>query len=377
MSHSEYFIGLMSGTSMDGIDAALVAFQGEQPQLLHSLSHPWPEALKTGLMQLAGNGVINLQELGQLDIRCGEQFAIAACRLMEEAGMTKGGIHAIGSHGQTVCHHPHHPAPFSLQIGDPNTIAERTGTTVVADFRRRDMAAGGQGAPLVPAFHQTVFAHPQRNRVILNIGGIANITILPANGKVSGGFDTGPGNCLMDRWTQENTGRCFDRNGDWARSGKVQEPLLQHFLNDEYFSLAPPKSTGTEYFSWNWLRQKLRDHPKLAAQDIQATLLQLTCDAILHAIQQWAPDTEEVLVCGGGVHNNTLTDALSQQLHPVLVTPTNHSAAAIDPDWVEAMAFAWLARQTLRGKPGNIPAVTGASRPVIAGGIYPAPLLRS
>ncbi len=362
----------MSGTSMDGIDAALVRFNDEQPQLTHNLSHPWSEELKTRLAQLTSNGAISLKELGQLDILCGRQFAEAVCRLLEEAGIESSNICAIGSHGQTVFHHPHAPAPFSLQIGDPNTIAEQTGIAVVADFRRRDMAAGGQGAPLVPAFHQAVFAHPQRNRVILNIGGIANITILPAGGGISGGFDTGPGNCLMDRWVEKNTGSSFDHNGSWALGGEAHEPLLKHFLRDDYFSLTPPKSTGTEYFSSAWLAQKLHGYPSLAARDIQATLLHLTCDSIQKAIRRWAPDTGEVLVCGGGAHNDALMDTLSRQLGSTPVISTDYCTAAIDPDWVEAMAFAWLARQTLHGNPGNVPAVTGASHPVVLGGIYPA-----
>ncbi len=376
MTRSEYFIGLMSGTSMDGIDAALVEFSPEQPRLVHSFSHPWPEELKTRLAQLAREGAASLQEFGQIDILCGKQFAEAACRLMEEADIKSRSISAIGSHGQTIFHHPHSPAPFSLQIGDPNTIAEQTGIAVVADFRRRDMAAGGQGAPLVPAFHQAVFQHPQHNRAILNIGGIANITILPARGEVSGGFDTGPGNCLMDYWVQKNTASPFDHNGNWARSGKVHEPLLKCFLGDGYFSLPPPKSTGTEYFSSTWLVQKLHGYPALAAEDIQATLLHLTCDSIQKAIRRWAPDAEEVLVCGGGAHNDALMDALSRQFGSIRVVGTDHSTAAIDPDWVEAMAFAWLARQTLLGSPGNIPAVTGASHQVVLGGIYP-PSLRA
>ena len=372
MSCSEYFIGLMSGTSMDGIDAVLVEFNDEQLQLAHGFSLSWPEELKTRLAQLATGSTTSLQEFGQLDILCGRQFAEAACQLMEEAGIESGNISAIGSHGQTVFHHPHSPAPFSLQIGDPSTIAEQTGIAVVADFRRRDMAAGGQGAPLVPAFHQAAFHHPQRNRVILNIGGIANITILPADGGISGGFDTGPGNCLMDRWIRKNTASPFDHNGSWAHGGEVHEPLLKHFLGDDYFFLAPPKSTGTEYFSSTWLAQKLHDYPTLTAQDVQATLLRLTCDSIQQAIRHWAPDTGEVLVCGGGAHNDALVDTLSQQLEPIPVVGTDRSTAAIDPDWVEAMAFAWLARQTLHGIPGNIPAVTGASHPVVLGGIYPA-----
>ncbi|HDK38062.1 MAG TPA: anhydro-N-acetylmuramic acid kinase [Thiolapillus brandeum] len=362
----------MSGTSMDGIDAVIVRFHNDQPQLVNSLSHPWPRALQDRLSQLTTNHTVTLQELGQLDLLCGRQFAAATLQLLSKANIDTKEICAIGSHGQTIFHHPQAPVPFSFQIGDPNTIAERTGITVVADFRRRDMAAGGQGAPLVPAFHQALFHHPQRNRVILNIGGIANITILAADGTIKSGFDTGPGNCLMDRWIQKNLSRPYDQDGSWAQTGKVQQPLLEQLLDDAYFSQEPPKSTGTEYFSMAWLDQHLATCPQPKAQNIQATLLQLTANSIQQAIQHWAAETQEVLVCGGGVHNSTLIDALTQQLGNTPVITTAQSTAAIDPDWVEAIAFAWLARQTLHGKTGNIPAVTGASHPVVLGGIYPA-----
>ncbi|WP_419603268.1 anhydro-N-acetylmuramic acid kinase [Thiolapillus sp.] len=372
MSTDGYFIGLMSGTSMDGIDAALVQIKQDSFRLIHSLSHSWPAELTSRLAAATGDNPVDLRELGQLDVLCGELFAGATRHLLTEAEMAATRITAIGSHGQTLFHHPHPPAPFSMQIGDPNTLAERTGITVVADFRRRDMAAGGQGAPLVPAFHQALFRHARRNRVILNIGGIANITVLPAAGDVTGGFDTGPGNCLMDRWIQHHQGLCFDEGGRWAASGQVIEPLLQHFLNDAYFSLNPPKSTGTEYFSESWLRKKLQGFPTAAPEDIQATLLQLTCQSIARAILRWAEDTQEVLVCGGGSHNARLMDDLSQQMRDIPVQPTSRNEKPVDPDWVEAMAFAWLARQTLQHKPGNIPDVTGACRPVVLGGIYPA-----
>lgn len=371
MTRDAYFIGLMSGTSMDGIDAVIVRFGDDQPQLVHSLVYSWPTEIKARLAEVTTSTAVTLPELGQLDLLCGRQFAEAALQLLEEAGIANKKIGAIGSHGQTVFHHPHPPAPFSMQIGDPNTIAEQTGITVVADFRRRDMAAGGQGAPLVPAFHQAVFHDPKCNRVILNIGGIANITILPADGRVSGGFDTGPGNCLMDRWVLRSTGQAYDRNGAWATSGSVHSPLLNQLLSDQYFRRPPPKSTGIEYFSATWLEKHLEDYPQLPARDIQATLLQLSCRSIHSAIQQWAADTREILVCGGGVHNRRLVSALTQEMGDVPVVSTGQSTAAIDPDWVEAMAFAWLAKETLHHQSGNIPAVTGASSEVILGGIYP------
>ncbi len=314
---------------------------------------------------------VTLQELGQLDLLCGRQFAEATVKLLAGAGIDARTVGAIGSHGQTVFHHPHAPAPFSMQIGDPNTIAEQTGITVVADFRRRDMAAGGQGAPLVPAFHQAMFHNPGHNRVILNIGGIANITVLPADGSVSAGFDTGPGNCLMDRWTQGHTGQAYDHNGDWARRGKPYPPLLEQLLSDNYFAQPPPKSTGTEYFSRSWLEQHLENHPQLAPQDVQATLLQLTCHTIRDAVRHWAADTQEILVCGGGVHNEALMLTLSEQMEDIRVMSTG-DGTGIDPDWIEAMAFAWLAKESLHHRCGNIPAATGAAHRVILGGIYPS-----
>lgn len=372
MTADEYFIGLMSGTSMDGIDAVLARSSRSSLELICSLSHPWPDELVPRLANLAGGNCVELKELGQLDKLCGEQFAEATRHLLSAAGIPAKRITAIGSHGQTVFHHPYTPASFSMQIGDPNTLAERTGITVVADFRRRDMAAGGQGAPLVPAFHQAVFHHPQRNRVILNIGGIANVTLLPASGGVAGGFDTGPGNCLMDRWISRHTGHAYDKNGDWAASGHALEPLLAHFLEDQYFSQTPPKSTGTEYFSQTWLDEKLQQCPYASNEDVQATLLQLTCESIGRAVEQWAGDTEEILICGGGAHNSRLFNALSQRLSAISVLTTDQTTNPIHPDWVEAMAFAWLARQTLWRKPGNIPTVTGASHAVILGAVYPA-----
>lgn len=371
MSGHEYFVGLMSGTSMDGIDAVVIRCNDDHTQLLHSLSHSWPKKLRTRLEQVATGSCVTLQELGQLDLLCGRQFAEATMELLADAGIETRAVSAIGSHGQTIFHHPQAPAPFSMQIGDPNTIAEQTGITVVADFRRRDMAAGGQGAPLVPAFHQAMLHSPRCNRVILNIGGIANITVLPVDGSVSGGFDTGPGNCLMDRWIQRKTGQAYDHSGDWARRGKPHPPLLEQLLSDDYFAQPPPKSTGTEYFSNNWLEQHLENYPQLAAQDIQATLLQLTCCSIRDAIRRWATDTQEILVCGGGVHNEALINTLSEQLEDTQVTSTSHGTG-IDPDWVEAMAFAWLAKETLHHRTGNVPAATGASHRVILGGIYPS-----
>ena len=367
-----YYIGLMSGTSMDGIDAALVEISTNKTRLLQAISHPWPQALVSRLRSLASSEACTLREYGELDHLCGRQFAHAALRLMDASGLDAARIRAIGSHGQTIHHHPQAPEPFTLQIGDPNIIAEVTGVTVIADFRRRDMAAGGQGAPLVPAFHQAVFRHPARNRVILNIGGIANITLLPASGKPATGFDTGPGNCLMDLWCTSKCGLPYDHNGDWAARGVPDAGLVQTLLDDGYFQAPPPKSTGTEYFGPEWLEAKLEKHPGLSDEDVQASLLALTAVSIGQAMERWTPAAEEILVCGGGAHNQALLNKLSNLVSPIPVMSTEEIADGLDPDWVEAAAFAWLARQALAGVPGNLPTVTGARHPVILGGIFPA-----
>ncbi len=367
-----YYIGLMSGTSMDGIDAALVEIGAGRTRLLQAISHSWPQTLQSRLRRQASSEACTLREYGELDHLCGQEFARAALRLMDASGLNADRIRAIGSHGQTIHHRPQAPAPFSLQIGDPNIIAEETGVTVVADFRRRDMAAGGQGAPLVPAFHQAVFQHPTRNRVILNIGGIANITMLPASGQPATGFDTGPGNCLMDLWCARKCGLPYDRNGDWAAQGAPDAGLVQTLLDDAYFQLPPPKSTGTEYFGPEWLEGKLKYHPGLSDEDVQASLLDLTASSIREAIARWAPAAEEILVCGGGAHNQALLHRLSSLASPIPLMSTGDVRDGLDPDWVEAAAFAWLARQALEGIPGNLPTVTGARHPVILGGVYPA-----
>jgi len=363
------YIGLMSGTSMDGIDAALVRLHRGRPELLQALVHPWPEALVGRLRALSG-GSTTLTELGELDHLCGLAFAEAAQRLLQEAGVEPGAVTAIGSHGQTLRHQPRPPAPFTLQIGDPNLIAQHTGITTVADFRRRDMAAGGQGAPLVPRFHQALFAHEKRNRVILNIGGIANVTVLPAGQGVVAAFDTGPGNCLMDGWSRLQRNLPFDEDGAWAATGQVAQPLLERLLQDPFYDTPPPRSTGTEHFSPAYLEERLEACPGLAPEDVQATLLALTAQTVAGAIRRWAPATEEVLVCGGGRHNRPLMVALADALPATGVKGTE--SEGVDPDWMEAMAFAWLAAAALAGEPGNLPAATGARHEVVLGAIYPA-----
>lgn len=364
----DLFIGLMSGTSVDGIDAALVDFSGSRPALVGHCFQAWPERIRDELKKLSSPGENEIERLGQADIAVANQFADAVSELLRQTGVDASRIGAIGSHGQTIRHRPDAAQPFTLQIGDPNQLAEKTGITVVADFRRRDMAAGGEGAPLAPAFHAAYLRSPTENRVVLNLGGIANITLLPADpGRQVIGFDTGPANTLMDAWILANLGRPFDGQGGWAAQGQVIDELLERLLETDYFRRPPPKSTGPELFNLAWLRQQLGEN-NIAPADIQATLCALSSQSIIRAIRRYAPDCERVICCGGGVKNPLLMEQLGRGLKIPVDTTAAHG---IDPDQLEAMAFAWLARQTLRGQPGNLVEVTGASHPVILGGIYP------
>jgi len=360
------FLGLISGTSVDGIDAALVAFE-PQLSLLAGRTIPLSTDLVQEILRISQSDArIGLDELGVLDTRLGLAFADAANLLIEVSGVDRSRITAIGSHGQTVRHRPIGDAHFTLQIGDANIIAERTGITTVADFRRRDVAAGGQGAPLVPAFHAGIFAAADEARAVLNIGGIANLTLLPTGAPV-GGFDTGPGNGLMDAWCLRHRGERFDRDGDFAASGRVDAPLLQCLLADPWFAQPPPKSTGRDQFHLDWLEKALAGRT-LAAEDVQSTLCELTARTIADALRHAQSATARLLVCGGGVHNGHLMARLATALPGVPVQST--AAHGVDPDLVEAMAFAWLTRETLAGRPGNVPEVTGARGLRVLGAVY-------
>ncbi|WP_347986900.1 anhydro-N-acetylmuramic acid kinase [Methylomonas sp. AM2-LC] len=363
---AELYIGLMSGTSLDGIDAALVDLSNSQVRLLDFHYQAFPTEIRQNIMAIShADQAVLLKNYGCLDSQLGCLFAEAAQALLAKAATPTDNILAIGSHGQTVYHAPEGKFGFSLQIGDPNRIAEITGITTVSDFRRRDIAAGGQGAPLVPAFHEKVFADVQHARTVVNIGGIANITVL--DNKQILGFDTGPGNTLLDLWCQQHCQQPIDYNGDWAKQGEVHPDLLKVLLDDSFFHLPPPKSTGKEYFSIEWLQEKLGYFATIKPVDIQATLVKLSADSISTAIKQYAPQTTMTLVCGGGVHNKLLMQNLSDNLTcPVYST----AQFGIDPDHVEAIAFAWLAKQTLLHLPGNITSVTGANKPVVMGGVY-------
>lgn len=367
---NDLYLGLMSGTSLDGIDAVIVDLAHTPPRVVAAQTQPYPAAFRERLKALAqGTATHEIELFGDLDTELGELFAETALALLKTSGIAATQIQAIGSHGQTVRHRPQGPHPFTLQIGDPNLIAERTGITTVADFRRRDLAAGGQGAPLVPAFHTACFRHREEHRAVLNIGGMANLTILPAdlNQPVTG-FDTGPGNVLMDAWINLQRGESFDDKGQWAATGEMIPGLLETWLAEPYFQQPPPKSTGRELFKLEWLRSKLQAQ-QFGAKDIQTTLNALTARSITNALQNWAPLTQRLLVCGGGAHNTHLLATLSESLPAVCVETT--APYGMDPDWIEAAAFAWMARETLQARPSNLPSVTGARHPAILGGIYP------
>lgn len=369
---AELYIGLMSGTSLDGIDAVLVDFSNGTPQLLSSHNEPLPEDLRNTLLALNRSVSGEIARMAQADVELGKLFAQAVNELLALHNIDKSEIKAIGSHGQTIRHNPDADSPYTLQIGDPNTIAEFTGITTVADFRRRDIAAGGQGAPLMPAFHAAHLRVNDVNRVIINIGGMANITLLPASpNRTVTGFDTGPGNVLMDGWYQRHQKGSYDKVGKWAASGKVDEAFLQRMQRDKFFKLAPPKSTGRDHFDMRWLDKLIKRHGKrLQRKHVQASLCELTAWSIATAINEHAADAHNVIVCGGGVHNTALMFRLQALLDGRQVLSSEDFD--IDPDYMEAIGFAWLAKQTLDGKPGNLPSVTGASHPVVLGGIYPA-----
>lgn len=369
----QLYIGLMSGTSMDGIDAALVEFENQHIKLIASHSHPIPKSLKEKLHQLSlDSPEVSLDMLGETDSHLGQIFADAVKSLLNEAGIKAEKITAIGSHGQTIRHRPDLKNNFSMQIGDANRISYNTGITTVTDFRRKDMAAGGEGAPLAPAFHQQVFYSEKENRAILNIGGISNITFLPKDQKENCfGFDTGPGNMLMDAWIQKHKNKSYDNNGMWAASSTANQTLVDSLMQDAFISARPPKSTGREHYHLDWLEQQLqKEHCKLNESQIQASLCKFTSDSIVYAIENFLPQIDTLIVCGGGVHNANLMNQLSEKLIQTKVTSSEDYG--IHPDWVEAIAFAWLAKQTIDNKPGNLPAVTGAKETCVLGAIYPA-----
>jgi anhydro-N-acetylmuramic acid kinase len=358
----------MSGTSVDGVDASLVSF-ATTARLLLARTYPLPASIAEQVLVASQSQTpIRLDAIGELDTRLGVAMADAALALLAEAGIGAERIRAIGSHGQTLRHRPFGEAPFTMQLGDGNVIAERTGIATVADFRRRDVAAGGQGAPLVPAFHAAILHSAEEDRAVLNIGGIANLTLLAADGSVRG-FDTGPGNGLMDAWCLRHRGERFDQSGAFAASGTCSSELLESLMSEPWLALPPPKSTGRDHFHESWLEQKLAGLA-LPASDVQATLNRFTAQSIADALRIEMPGCRRVLVCGGGVHNPVLMANLARTLPDTRIEST--ASHGLDPDFVEAMAFAWLARETLANRPGNLPAVTGASGPRVLGSLFPS-----
>lgn len=358
---------------MDAVDAVLAEAAGGTFRVVGARRVQMPAPLAARLRRLADPGAHGahgsdlVDELGDLDQLVGELFAGSVIGLLTALGVDPAEVRAIGSHGQTVRHRPRARRRFTLQIGDPNTIAARTGILVIADFRRRDMALGGQGAPLVPAFHAAMFADAAEPRAVLNLGGIANLTLLAPGAPVTG-FDTGPGNTLMDGWTRRTLREPFDRDGHWAASGRVDANLLEALLAHPFLALAPPKSTGPEEFSMAWLDKLLERSAPCPAADVQATLAEFTAASVARALEGRPP--HRLLVCGGGAHNRHLLRRLAMRLPGVQVESV--AALGIDPDQVEAAAFAWLAARHLAGLPGNLPTVTGAARAAVLGAAWPA-----
>jgi len=363
------FIGLMSGTSLDGADGVLARLApGAAPQVLASVGLPMPPDLRAELLALNASGADELHRAAVAAQGLARLYARTAQALLEQAGQPASAVSAIGAHGQTVRHRP--DLGYTLQLNAPALLAELTGIDVVADFRSRDVAAGGQGAPLVPPFHAAMFqaAHP---RAVLNLGGIANLTLLQA-GQPPRGFDTGPANVLLDTWCHRHTGQAYDADGRWAASGRVLPDLLEHLIASEpWLALPPPKSTGRDLFDAAWLDQRLQsyDGARPAPEDVQATLQRFTARTVADALEASAPVTRDVLVCGGGARNTGLMRELAYCLQRP-VQPTD--AAGVPAQWVEAMAFAWLAQACLDRAPAGVPEVTGARGPRVLGALYPA-----
>ncbi len=368
----DLYIGLLSGTSIDSIDAAMLDFSSHKMTLLETHSEPIDADLRNQLIDLCSSGDNEIERLGVLDRQLGLMFAKSVNALLEKTGLKPSAIKAIGSHGQTVRHRPADASrkkgqAFTLQIGDPNTIAEGCSIATVADFRRRDIAANGQGAPLVPIFHQAAFAKTSINRAIVNIGGMSNVSLLTSDQKITG-FDTGPGNVLLDSWVRRQLGHDYDRDGNWAASGQIDAELLEAMLAHPFLSRPAPKSTGREDFNLEWLLQLTQRFPGRQPANIQATLLEMTARSISDALLQSPEPSTEIYICGGGASNLQLMARLQELLLPMPVNTTTE--LGIPPGWVEASAFAWFAKQTLAGRPSSDPAVTGAKGPRILGGVF-------
>lgn len=367
MTDSDLYIGLISGTSVDGIDCALVDCSQRIPRLLESHCEPLESDLRQAILDLCEGSEIQLNNLGQTHIRVGRAFAAGTNALLTKAGIEATAIKAIGSHGQTVWHQPDGDYPFTLQLGDANTIAQLSGITTVADLRGRDMVVGGQGAPLAPLLHRQAFHSQNVDRAVINIGGISNITVLPRSGDCLA-YDTGPGNVLMDYWINKHQGKSYDADGEWASSGTFNLSLLNALLDEPYFTREVPKSTGRELFNGHWLESKLETLGQdIAPHDVQATLLTLTVMTLVSDLSRFC-NPSEVYICGGGAYNKALMSELAKVASDYSVATT--AELGIDPDWVEAIAFAWMAKEAIAGRPIDTSAFTGAKEPVLLGGIY-------
>lgn len=362
---AELFVGLMSGTSLDGVDAALVRFDDDTPHCLATHFVSFPHHVREEALALQRPGADELRRSQRLANALADLYAEATNRLLAKAAVGPGAVRGIGCHGQTLLHCP--AESYSLQLNNPARLVEKTGIAVVADFRSRDIAAGGQGAPLVPAYHDAVFRSATAHRLILNIGGIANLTDLEP-GAPTNGFDCGPGNMLLDAWAAKHTGAAYDADGRWAARGRVLPALLATLKAHPFFGESPPKSCGREEFSLAWLESLLSGDE--APVDVQATLLALTAGTIADAVKRWGKNAAELYVCGGGSHNVALMAALRGAMPRLKIAATD--VLGLPADWVEAIAFAWLARRTLNGEPGNLPAATGARGPRVLGAVYPA-----
>ncbi|WP_076592501.1 anhydro-N-acetylmuramic acid kinase [Herminiimonas arsenitoxidans] len=374
-SNASLFIGLMSGTSLDGVDGILASFSddGVLSQTLAAAYVPFPDALRADLMALQTAGADEIHREAVAANALVKYYAECVAALLQEAHIAAERVTAIGVHGQTIRHRPEFG--YTRQINNPALLAELTGIDIIADLRSRDIAAGGQGAPLVPAFHRALFSAANENRVVVNIGGIANISVLPSDSNTPViGFDTGPGNVLMDAWIAQHNGQAYDADGAWAKTGKVNAELLKELRDEPFFAVPPPKSTGRDLFHPAWLAQKLENFPGLASADVQATLAIFTATTLSDAIVRHAPQTQAVYVCGGGAYNSYLLTLIhyALKLHNPTIRVESTEALGVAPNQVEALAFAWLAQRFHVREPGNLPSVTGARGLRILGALYPA-----
>jgi len=370
MNKPSYYIGLMSGTSLDAIDVVLMDFNSKPGRIITTHTVPLSDTLKKNILDISSlSEKISIKQFGLLHSQLGHVFADGVLHLLEKSKISSDQIKGIGSPGQTICHQPNATYPFTLQAGDANIIAVRTGITTITDFRSKDVALHGQGAPFAPVFHEVLFRTSQQDRCVINIGGIANITFLPAKSTDSiTGFDIGPGNMLLNAWIFAQQRLPFDYDGQWAEGGHCHKPLLNALLNDPYFLKKPPKSTGREYFNLSWLERYLAAYPDLSPQDIQTTLTELTATTIAQTVKKYSPNVSMLLLCGGGANNIYLFDLIKSLLKNITVVKTN--ALGIDVCFIEAALFAWLAKQRINEKKVNLCDVTGASRPAILGAIY-------